>query len=82
LKERVTDPSKMPQLPPLPAADQIDLPSYKGCQTITMNMFNAVLTFPNPDQCKKLEQVKTGLGYLMYVLTALGIIMELFRRVE
>lgn len=82
LKERVTDPSKMPQLPPLPAAEQIDLPTYKGCQTISMNMFNATLTFPNPDQCKKLEQVKTGLGYLMYVLTALGIIMELFRRVE
>lgn len=82
LKERVTDPSKMPQLPPLPAAEQIDLPTYRGCQTISMNMFNATLTFPNPDQCKKLEQVKTGLGYLMYVLTALGIIMELFRRVE
>ncbi len=82
LKERVSDPTKMPQLPPLPAADQIDLPSYKGCQTITVNLMNGVLTFPNPDQCKKLEQVKTGLGYLMYVLTALGIIMELFRRVE
>lgn len=82
LKERITDPSKLPELPPLPAADQIDLPSYKGCQTISMNLFNGVLTFPNPDQCKKLEQVKTGLGYLMYVLTALGIIMELFRRVE
>ncbi|MGL6469673.1 hypothetical protein ACSZNP_21580 [Aeromonas hydrophila] len=82
LKERVSDPSKMPQLPPLPAQAQIDLPAFKQCQTITMNVFNGVLTFPNPDQCKKLEQVKTGLGYLMYVLTALGLIMELFRRVE
>lgn len=82
LKERVTDPSKLPQLPPLPAADQIDLPSHTPCRTITMNMFNAVLTFPNPDQCTKLEQVKTGLGYLLYVLTALGIVFELYRRVE
>jgi hypothetical protein len=82
LRERVTDPSKLPQLPPLPAQAQIDLPTYKQCQTITMNFFNGVLTFPNPDQCQKLEQVKTGLGYLMYVLTALGLIMELLRRVE
>ncbi|XAG67416.1 hypothetical protein MRM75_12135 [bacterium 19CA06SA08-2] len=82
LKERITDPSKMPQLPPLPAQAQIDLPTYRQCQTVTMNFFNGVLTFPNPDQCQKLEQVKTGLGYLMYVLTALGLIMELFRRVE
>ncbi|MBL0431948.1 hypothetical protein JD501_01760 [Aeromonas hydrophila] len=82
LKERVSDPSKMPQLPPLPAQEQIDLPTFKQCQTITVNFFNGALTFPNPDQCKKLEQVKTGLGYLMYVLTALGLIMELFRRVE
>ncbi|MGL6424168.1 hypothetical protein ACSZNE_20970 [Aeromonas caviae] len=82
LKERVTDPSKLPQLPPLPAVDQIDLPSHTPCRTITMNMFNAVLTFPNPDQCTKLEQVKTGLGYLLYVLTALGIVFELYRRVE
>lgn len=82
LKERVSDPSKLPQLPPLPAADQIDLPSHTPCRTITMNMFNAVLTFPNPDQCTKLEQVKTGLGYLLYVLTALGIVFELYRRVE
>lgn len=82
LKERVSDPSKLPQLPPLPAVDQIDLPSHTPCRTITMNMFNAVLTFPNPDQCTKLEQVKTGLGYLLYVLTALGIVFELYRRVE
>jgi hypothetical protein len=82
LRERVTDPSKLPQLPPLPAQAQIDLPTHKQCQTITMNFFNGVLTFPNPDQCQKLEQVKTGLGYLMYVLTALGLIMELLRRVE
>lgn len=82
LKERVTDPSKLPQLPPLPAADQIDLPSHTPCRTITTNMFNAVLTFPDPDQCTKLEQVKTGLGYLLYVLTALGIVFELYRRVE
>lgn len=82
LKERITDPSKLPELPPLPAQSQIDLPTYRQCQTITMNFFNGVLTFPNPDQCQKLEQVKTGLGYLMYVLTALGLIMELFRRVE
>ena len=82
LKERVSDPSKMPQLPPLPAQAQIDLPTFKQCQTITVNFFNGALTFPNPDQCQKLEQVKTGLGYLMYVLTALGLIMELFRRVE
>lgn len=82
LKERVSDPSKLPQLPPLPAADQIDLPSHTPCRTITMNMFNAVLTFPDPDQCTKLEQVKTGLGYLLYVLTALGIVFELYRRVE
>lgn len=82
LKERITDPSKLPELPPLPAQAQIDLPTHKQCQTITMNFFNGVLTFPNPDQCQKLEQVKTGLGYLMYVLTALGLIMELFRRVE
>lgn len=82
LKERVTDPSKMPALPPLPAADQIDLPTYKGCQSITVSFMTGTLTFPTPDQCKKLEQVKTGLAYLMYVLTVLGIIMELFRRVE
>lgn len=82
LKERVTDTSKMPPLPDLPASGNIDLPKYTGCKTITANFFNATLTFPNPDQCAKLEQVKTGLGYLMYVLTALGIIMELFRRVE
>lgn len=82
LKERVSDPTKLPQLPPLPAVDQIDLPIHTPCRTITMNMFNAVLTFPNPDQCTKLEQVKTGLGYLLYVLTALGIIFELYRRVE
>ena len=82
LKERVTDTSKMPALPDLPASDNIDLPKYTGCKTITTNFFNATLTFPSRDQCAKLEQVKTGLGYLMYVLTALGIIMELFRRVE
>lgn len=82
LKERVSDPSKLPQLPPLPAVDQIDLPIHTPCRTITTNMFNAVLTFPNPDQCTKLEQVKTGLGYLLYVLTALGIVFELYRRVE
>ncbi|AXH73832.1 MAG: hypothetical protein [Inoviridae sp.] len=82
LKERVTDPSKLPQLPPLPAVNQIDLPIHTQCRTITMNMFNGVLTFPNPDQCAKLEQVKTGLGYLLYVLTALGIVFELYRRVE
>lgn len=82
LKERVTDPTKLPQLPPLPAVNQIDLPIHTPCRTITMNMFNAVLTFPNPDQCTKLEQVKTGLGYLLYVLTALGIVFELYRRVE
>lgn len=82
LKERITDPSKLPELPPLPAQSQIDLPTHKQCQTITVNFFSGVLTFPNAEQCKKLEQVKTGLGYLMYVLTALGIIMELFRRVE
>ena len=82
LKERVTDPSKLPQLPPLPAADQIDYPSYKVCRTITTNIFTGVLVFPSPDQCQKLEQIKTGLGYLLYLLTAMGIISELFKRVE
>lgn len=82
LKERVTDPSKLPQLPPLPAADQISYPSYKVCRTITTNIFTGVLVFPSPDQCQKLEQIKTGLGYLLYLLTAMGIISELFKRVE
>jgi hypothetical protein len=82
LKERVTDESKLPQLPPLPVADQIDYPSYKVCRTITTNIFTGVLTFPSPDQCQKLEQIKTGLGYLLYLLTAMGIISELFKRVE
>lgn len=82
LKDIVSDPGSLPSLPDLPSAHSLDLPKYTPCQTVTATFMGQELQFPNASQCQKLEQVKAGLAYLFYILTALGIIFELYRRVE
>lgn len=51
------------------------LPSVSSCQSLSTSFFGHPFTFPDSSQCAKLEQVKTMLSWLVYVLTFYSITM-------
>lgn len=51
-----------------------NLPQYSSsCQQLTLNWKGHSVQFPDDNQCSKLGNAKTIIGYMLYVLTAFGI---------
>lgn len=65
----------------LPSAlPSLQLPqSTSSCKTIEINHAGHSVTFPNASQCNKLNEAKQGIGYLLYLLTFMGICFALLR---
>lgn len=68
--------------PNLPIIAAPDFPQYSSCRTIDMSWNGYTAVFPIASQCIKMEEFKTNLGYFLYLLTAVGLIFELLRRVD
>ena len=68
--------------PTLPVLLVPDFPTYSSCRTIDLTWKGYSAVFPSQSQCVKMEEFKLNFGYFLYLLTAVGIIFELLRRVE
>ena len=68
--------------PTLPILLAPDFPTYSSCRTIDLTWKGYPAVFPTQSQCVKMEEFKVNFGYFLYLLTAVGIIFELLRRVE
>lgn len=66
----------------LPTLATPNLPGHSSCQTIDISWKQYQAVFPTTSQCAKMEEFKSMLGYILYLLTAIGLIFELLRRVE
>ncbi len=66
----------------LPDITPPNFPSYSSCQKINLSWQSYSAEFPTDNQCLKMEQAKKAFGYILYLLTAVGLILELFRRVD
>lgn len=65
----------------LPAAASVNFPKYSSCRQLHLTDGKGhELTFPNESQCAKLEDVKQGFGYFLYVLCAFGLVWQLLTR--
>lgn len=68
--------------PTLPVLLVPDFPTYSSCRTIDLSWKGYSAVFPTQSQCVKMEEFKINFGYFLYLLTAIGIIFELLRRVD
>lgn len=68
--------------PTLPVLLAPDFPAYSSCRTIDLSWKGYSAVFPTQSQCVKMEEFKINFGYFLYLLTAVGIIFELLRRVD
>lgn len=66
----------------LPSLPTPNLPGYSSCQTIDLSWKDHPAVFPSQSQCLKMEEAKKAFGYILYLLTFLGLVWELLRRVE
>lgn len=66
----------------LPSLPTPNLPGYSNCQTIDLSWKGNPAVFPSPSQCLKMEEAKKAFGYILYLMTFIGLIFELLRRVE
>lgn len=66
----------------LPSLPTPNLPGYSSCQTIDLTWKDHPAVFPSQSQCLKMEEAKKAFGYILYLLTFLGLVWELLRRVE
>lgn len=66
----------------LPSLPIPNLPGYSSCQTIDLSWKIHPAVFPSQSQCLKMEEAKKAFGYILYLLTFLGLVWELLRRVE
>lgn len=65
----------------LPSAASVNFPQYVSCRQLHLTDGNGHdLLFPNDSQCAKLEDVKQGFGYFLYVLCAFGLVWQLLTR--
>lgn len=65
----------------LPSAASVKFPQYSSCRQLNLTDGNGhELVFPNESQCAKLEDVKQGFGYFLYVLCAFGLVWQLLIR--
>lgn len=66
----------------LPALPTPNLPGYSSCQTLDMSWKGHAAVFPSPSQCQKMEEAKRAFGYILYIITFIGLVWEILRRVE
>lgn len=66
----------------LPLLPTPNLPGYSSCQTLDMSWKGHAAVFPSPSQCQKMEEAKRAFGYILYLITFVGLVWEILRRVE
>lgn len=66
----------------LPSLPTPNLPGYSSCQTLDMSWKGHAAVFPSPSQCQKMEEAKRAFGYILYLITFVGLVWEILRRVE
>lgn len=65
----------------LPSAASVTFPQYSSCRQLSLTDGKGhELVFPNESQCAKLEDVKQGFGYFLYLLCAFGLVLQLLIR--
>lgn len=65
----------------LPSAASVNFPKYVSCRQLHLTDGKGrELIFPNESQCAKLEDVKQGFGYFLYVLCVFGLVWQLLTR--
>ncbi len=66
----------------LPLLPTPNLPGYSSCQTLDVSWKGHAAVFPSPSQCQKMEEAKSAFGYILYLITFIGLVWEVLRRVE